>query len=51
MMMARDSSNFETDYQPLGSFYDDDGETPPAENIIHNVPENGKGMMMKLILA
>ncbi|XP_064647914.1 autophagy-related protein 9A-like [Lineus longissimus] len=35
-------STFETSYQPLRTFEEDDGETPPNENIIHVVPENGK---------
>lgn len=42
-MAHRDPSEFETGYQPLGSYYDDDHEeAPPNDDIIHEVPENGK---------
>ncbi|XP_074659348.1 autophagy-related protein 9A-like [Tubulanus polymorphus] len=34
------TSGFETGYQPLSSYYDDDTETPQYENIIHIVPDN-----------
>jgi hypothetical protein len=40
------SSSFETSYQPLQTFEEDDGEMPPTENIIHVVPENGKGLLI-----
>ncbi len=36
-------SEFETGYQPISSFYDDEGEEPPA-HIIHAVPNSNKGI-------
>ena len=42
-------AEFETDYQALGTF-DDEHEAPPGENIVHVVPDNGKGKCSNLLL-
>ena len=46
------ADQFQTGYQALGSFYDeddgDDQEEIPAENIIHVVPDRNKGMLLLL---
>ena len=37
-------TDYETGYQALGPFPEDEQETPPVENIIHSDAENNKGI-------
>ena len=43
MVERQEPRQYETGYQALGSFYDDEHEdAPPAENIVHIVPDKNK---------
>ena len=50
--MAGEQRHYETGYQALGSYYDDEPdheEAPPADNIIHVVPDKNKCKIVQLL--